>query len=113
MPRLDFYSNFKLFVKVQLEESDVLIGRSSECTVQLPDERVSRVHAVISKRDGGYSLQDHSLHGTRLNHTVVEGPVELKPGDRIYIEGFIIVFQPDDVPPAAFQETPTSPVPKE
>jgi len=107
MPRLDFYANFKLFVKLQLQETEVQIGRASECTVQLPDERVSRVHALISKREDGYWLEARGRHGTRINHVQVEGSVLLEPGDRIYIERFIIVFQPDDAPTEDLAEATT------
>jgi pSer/pThr/pTyr-binding forkhead associated (FHA) protein len=96
MPRLDFYVDFKPFVKIKLESSDVVVGRSSECTVQLADERVSRKHAVIRQAGDGYTIEDTSAHGTRVNDQMVKGPTVLKPGDRIYIEKFIIIYQPDD-----------------
>ena len=108
MPRLDFYVNYKLFVKVKLESSDVVIGRSSECTVQLPDERVSRRHAVIKKSGDGYTIEDSSTHGTRVNDHMVRVPEPLEPGDRIYIENYIVIYQPDDAPPAQLSDTKTA-----
>lgn len=107
MPRLDFYADYKLFVKIRLEESDVLIGRSEECTVQLPDERVSRRHAVIRKDDGGYTIEDLSRNGTRVNARMVHEATPLAPGDRIYIERFVIVYQPDDAPVADLSQHST------
>jgi pSer/pThr/pTyr-binding forkhead associated (FHA) protein len=108
MPRLDFYVNFKLFVKVKLENTDVVVGRSSECTVQLPDERVSRRHAVIKKNGEHYTIEDNSTHGTRVNDAMVTQPVPLNPGDRIYIEQYIIIYQPDDATPAQLSDTQTA-----
>jgi pSer/pThr/pTyr-binding forkhead associated (FHA) protein len=108
MPRLDFYLDFKLFVKVKLEGTDVVVGRSSECTVQLPDERVSRRHAVIRKSGDQYTIEDNSTHGTRVNDLMVTRPVDLQAGDRIYIEQYTVIYQPDDVPPAELSDTQTT-----
>jgi pSer/pThr/pTyr-binding forkhead associated (FHA) protein len=107
VPRLDFYVNFKLFVKVKLEGTDVVVGRSSDCTVQLPDERVSRRHAVIRKVDDAYAIDDTSTHGTRLNGQLITASSILSPGDRIYIEQYIIIYQPDDAPPAQLGDAVT------
>jgi pSer/pThr/pTyr-binding forkhead associated (FHA) protein len=107
MPRLDFYADYELFVKVRLEVSEVTIGRSEKCTVQLPDDLVSRVHAVIRPRDDGYELEDRSLNGTLVNKDVVRGTIALRPGDRIYIERFIIIYQSDDAPTADLVEEST------
>lgn len=110
MPRLDFYAegnHRSPFVKVSLHEEDVTLGRSSDCTVQLPNERVSRHHATIRHREGEWWIEDASRHGTRLNATMVHEPRRLQTGDRIYIESFVIVFQADDVPPQDIEEAIT------
>jgi pSer/pThr/pTyr-binding forkhead associated (FHA) protein len=108
LPRLDFYADFELFVKLKLEERDVVVGRGDDCTVQLPDERVSRRHAVIRREaDGSYVIEDRSRNGTRVNATMLETPRRLEPGDRIYIERFVIIFQPDDQPPEDLSELTT------
>lgn len=97
MPRLDLYANFKLFVRLRLGGKDVLIGRGSDCDIQLPNELVSRQHARIERTaDGGYVLHNLSPNGTRVNSAMAEGPQPLKAGDRIYIENAILVFQPDE-----------------
>lgn len=98
MPRLDFYTDFKLFVKLNLQDKDVILGRGPDCAVQLPDKRISRRHAVIRHRKDGYWLEDQSTHGTRLNASMLAKPTRLQPGDRIYLGPYIIIFQPDDVP---------------
>ena len=113
MPRLDFYSpedHRRPFVKVTLHDADVTIGRGHDCTVQLENDRVSRNHAVISQRSPDeYWLEDRSLHGTRLNSGMVSAPQPLQAGDRIYIEGFIIVFQHDHTPPKDLEQETTRP----
>jgi pSer/pThr/pTyr-binding forkhead associated (FHA) protein len=107
VPRLDFYADYELFVKVKLEASETSIGRSPDCTVQLPDNKVSRVHAVIRPTADGYELDDRSSNGTRVNDNAVQGTVQLAPDDRIYIERFIIIYQPDTVAPVQFGDTST------
>lgn len=98
MPRLDFYTEFKLFVKLNLQDRDVILGRAPDCPVQLPDKRISRHHAVIRHRKDGYWLEDQSTHGTRLNASMITAPTLLQPGDRIYVGPYIIIFQPDATP---------------
>ena len=44
MPRLDFYTDYRLFVKLKLGETSVLVGRGADCDVQLPDEPASPGH---------------------------------------------------------------------
>ncbi len=100
MPRLDFYTDYKLFVKIKLRDRGFLIGRGGDCDVQLPDERVSRHHARIEPQEAGsYRIEDLSVNGTRLNAAMLDQRTRLSPGDRIYVEDFVIIFQPDDVPP--------------
>ncbi len=100
MPRLDFYSDCKPFVKIKLRDRGFLIGRSGDCDVQLSDERVSRHHARVEPHyTGSYLIEDLSANGTRLNAAMLEERTRLKSGDRIYIEDFVAIFQPDDVPP--------------
>jgi len=96
MPRLDFYSDFKLFLTVKLEDKDVLLGRGEHCDVQLPDDRVSREHALIRATSDGYTLEDRSRNGTRVNFEMVNDATVLSGGDRIYVGDFSIIFQDDD-----------------
>lgn len=98
MPRLDFYSDFKPFLQLNLQDTEVVLGRGPECTVQLPDSRVSRRHATIRHRTDGFWIEDHSTHGTRLNATMLSRPTKLAPGDRVYLGPYIILFQPDGAP---------------
>jgi hypothetical protein len=98
MPRLDFYASFKLVVKVRLRNPQILIGRGPDCDIQLPDEQVSRHHAQILEKDGAYWIENLSPNGTRVNSALVNGPQPLSPGDRVYVESCVLVYQPDDAP---------------
>jgi hypothetical protein len=62
---------------------DLVIGRHPSCDMVVADETVSRRHAQLTYRDGGWVLQDlHSTNGTRLNGQYV-GRCRLRPGDRL------------------------------
>jgi hypothetical protein len=65
------------------ECEQLVIGRHPTCDVVVADETVSRRHAQLTFRDGGWVLQDlHSTNGTRLNGQYV-GRCRLRPGDRL------------------------------
>jgi pSer/pThr/pTyr-binding forkhead associated (FHA) protein len=109
MPRLDFYINYQRFVSFKLGDRGVLIGRASECDVQLPSEAVSRHHTRIQPTgDGGYTIEDTSTNGTRVNAAMIQGRVPLNPGDRIYIEEYVLIYQIDDAPPEALDDEATT-----
>jgi pSer/pThr/pTyr-binding forkhead associated (FHA) protein len=62
---------------------DLLIGRHPSCDVVVDDESVSRRHARLTFRDGGWIVQDlDSTNGTRLNGQFV-GRCRLRPGDQL------------------------------
>ena len=100
MPRLDFYVNYELILKIKLREQTILIGRATDCDIQLSGTRVSRHHAQIAPIEAGaYEIADLSANGTRINSAMLESQARLDPGDRIYIENYVIIFQPDDAVP--------------
>ncbi len=99
MSRLDVYVEFKRFLSIRLGTGGVSIGRSADCDIQLLSEKVSRHHTTIAPMHGGrYSLEDRSTNGTRVNSEMVHGRKVLAPGDRIYIDTYVLVFQADDGP---------------
>ncbi|MEC5126076.1 adenylate/guanylate cyclase domain-containing protein [Verrucomicrobiales bacterium BCK34] len=65
-----------------------MIGRSSECQIQIPDPRVSRRHAMIRKQDGGYYLFDlGSFNGSYLNGSRVTTARQLNDGSTLSFAG--------------------------
>ena len=61
-----------------------------------PDDlRVSRRHAQIEWRDGGWWLQDLSVNGTWLNRSRVVESVPVQPGDMIVIGESVLQLRPD------------------
>jgi FHA domain len=64
-------------------ETELYVGRSWRCDVQLHSGRVSRHHARLVFRDGTWVVQDlESLNGTAVNGKRV-GRCRLEPGDDI------------------------------
>ena len=60
-----------------------MIGRHPDCDVVMADATVSRRHARLIFRDGGWIIQDlASTNGTRLNGEYV-GRCRLRPGDQL------------------------------
>jgi hypothetical protein len=67
------------------KQAELLIGRHYSCDVVLTDPGVSRRHARVIFRDGGWILQDlASTNGTRVNGALV-GRCALEPGDHLVL----------------------------
>jgi ABC-type multidrug transport system ATPase subunit/pSer/pThr/pTyr-binding forkhead associated (FHA) protein/ABC-type multidrug transport system permease subunit len=69
----------------------ITIGRSTECDVVLPGQSsISRKHAVIEKRGKRFFLTDlGSMNGTFLNGKRIDGSVEVRETDAIYIGRYL------------------------
>jgi pSer/pThr/pTyr-binding forkhead associated (FHA) protein len=62
---------------------ELVIGRHPSCDLVLEEATVSRRHALLTFRDGGWTVQDlESTNGTHLNGQWV-GRARLRPGDRL------------------------------
>jgi hypothetical protein len=76
------------------------IGRTSDCDLCLTDLSVSRMHALLIRREDGWVLSDLGSHnGTRLNGWLVREPVQVRAGDRVEFGSMAFIIQGD--PPAA------------
>ncbi len=66
------------------EGATATIGRSSSNDIHIPEQHVSRQHAVISYRDGIFMVNDlGSANGTFVNGMKVEEPYPLMVGDEL------------------------------
>ncbi len=71
-----------------------LLGRSRECDVVLDDSGISRRHAELHPRDGGWTIEDlGSTNGLRVNGRRVHGSASLQHGDRIVMGSTEIAFE--------------------
>jgi len=68
-----------------LSESRVVLGRSKECDVQVPDANVSRRHAELRREGSSWWVVDlDSTNGTEVNGKRVPR-AKLSPGDTIML----------------------------
>ena len=80
------------------------IGRTRDCDLCLTDLSVSRMHALLVRREDGWVLSDLGSHnGTRLNGWLVREAVRVRAGDRVEFGSmaFIIQGDPPPAPPIA------------
>ena len=78
-----------------------MLGRSGESDLVLPDKFTSRRHALISRRDGGYVIEDLGSHnGTRVNGKQIAGAVAIGDGDVVKLSCFVISVDEVSVSPA-------------
>jgi pSer/pThr/pTyr-binding forkhead associated (FHA) protein len=73
-------------------EGETTIGRSPDCGIFLDDVTVSRKHAVLVERNGGFFVEDQgSLNGTFVNRKRVES-AQLDDGDELQIGKYRLTF---------------------
>src|SRR5215475_6733511 len=71
------------------------IGRGDGCAIMLDSRSVSRLHALIQRRDAGdFSLVDlGSRNGSFVNHRRVSTPLGLQDADHLLFGDQEMVFQ--------------------
>jgi hypothetical protein len=75
-----------------LERERIAVGRSPECEVFLDDVTVSRRHAVLSRDEDSFTIEDQgSLNGTYVNRRRVER-AKLDDGDEVQIGKYRLTF---------------------
>lgn len=77
----------------EIDKRRVVIGRSKDCDIQLPDPNVSRRHAELRQEGSAYWLIDlDSTNGTQVNgHRTARA--KLESGDRITIGSTELLFE--------------------
>lgn len=74
----------------------VSLGRAVANDLQIEDASVSRVHAVVEPRSGGWSIRDlGSRNGTFINGERIHTERVLRDRDEIRIGGNRLAFRPD------------------
>jgi putative ABC transport system ATP-binding protein len=106
MAKLLIQEDRQLQREIRLYKPRTKIGRASECEVQLSSTGVSRKHALITREDNTYFIEDlGSTNGIFVNSQKVQR-TELKDGDRIVIHHFLLDFVDD----AADEQIPSDKV---
>lgn len=91
--RLAVYKDKKLDLAIPVTEAAITIGRDNGNSVQLPDPKVSKFHAVLRVKDGKWMIEDlGSTNGTMVNGSGIQS-APLLNRDRISIGPFELVFE--------------------
>jgi pilus assembly protein CpaF len=78
------------------------IGRVSGNDLTLVKGNVSKQHARISYRDGGFVVTDlNSTNGTYVNRRKIQEPTKVGEGDRVYVGDFILRIESVEHPVAS------------
>jgi uncharacterized protein YkwD len=81
-----------------LDKPVIAIGSQRSNDVVLDDTTVSRRHATITLKSGGFELADlGSTNGTFVNGRRLSSPIALKPGDEIKFGSVRVAFDPASV----------------
>jgi len=77
---------------IELRKTQTIIGRSPDCDVQIPSNRISRKHACVDFRNEEYHMRDlDSTNGVFVNGIKVVKCV-LRNLDQIEIGGIKLIF---------------------
>ncbi len=86
---------------VAIGAEPLVIGRRTESTLCINDQRVSRSHARIAWDGQGFLLSDlGSSGGTYLNQSRLIAPVYIRPGDQIGLSNAVMVRVEEQSAPA-------------
>ena len=86
MPSLIFLAGPIAGRRYKLGEGEYVIGRRSDCQIFVPDMRVSRQHARLTRSGESWSLEDlGSNNGTYINGIKLQSAMSLKHDDEITI----------------------------
>jgi len=77
-----------------LGSDELLVGRQTDCAINLDYSQVSRRHARLFRVDGTYWIEDlDSSNGTSVNDRQIHSPLQLQDGDRLGFGGVMLRFQ--------------------
>lgn len=96
----------------EIDRPEILIGRSQECHIKLPDRDISRRHAIIrwDRGKNRYIVEDQrSQRGTRVNSHYLREPHILRHNDLISVGNHNFLFMEDEI--HAVGNTTTAPSP--
>ncbi|MCL2417829.1 MAG: DUF3662 and FHA domain-containing protein [Conexibacteraceae bacterium] len=80
--------------RLVVDARGAVLGRSRESDIVVEDANVSRRHAELRPRGGGWVLSDlDSTNGTRLNGRTVHTPEVVRPGDEIEVGSSVLTFE--------------------
>jgi hypothetical protein len=76
------------------DDGEAVVGRDSDCAVQVDDDRVSRRHALLRPGAGGWTLADlQSKNGTQVDGAAARGDAPLPDTSWISFGGLLARFE--------------------
>lgn len=79
--------------RIMIDKSQVMLGRSGVCDVQLHDPKISRQHAVLRLQSEGYEIEDlRSTSGTYVNGRRISIQ-RLRDRDQVRMGDSVLVFR--------------------
>jgi len=77
---------------------EIIIGRSENCSIHVPDTEISRQHASVTLHNAGVWVQDAgSRNGVFINEKRIVRATELKPGGRLRLGVHSFVLELSEV----------------
>jgi hypothetical protein len=105
MPQLHLITPEGQEFAFNLETESVIIGRSEDNAICVPDGSISGQHARFIWNEDSYLLEDlDSTNGTRINGVKIEGPARLTPGDTIEFGSVRATYAPELVAAPEYYE---------
>ncbi len=90
-------------------DAEIVLGRGSKASLQLPDPSLSRQHCRLSPREKRWHIEDlHSTNGVYVNGQHVQQRHELKAGDLITLGHVQLLFSEEQCCPATESAPETS-----
>jgi len=90
--------------KFALEEDEIVVGRGSDCTIQVDRDSVSRRHARLFRSGNGWEVEDlGSTNGSYINDNPVERSV-LRDSDFLKVGAAIFKFLSGSSVEASYHE---------
>ena len=89
---------------IPLSKRRVTMGRDQDCAIEVNDDFMSRVHAILEMTDDGYVLADcNSRNGTYVNDKRITSQL-LRAGDQIRVGNHIFKYLSSDHVEALYHE---------
>lgn len=94
MAKLNFMDRDNVLREYEIKEEVITIGREANNKYVIADSSVSRLHALIEKREDGYYLVDkNSSNGTFVNGKKVSSEQKLNHEDKVNLGNAALVFE--------------------